>query len=63
MKKQVILDTLEDLVADFLYYDRKEDENLPQGAIEKAIIQKQITVDEIVEFFKVTLINELDWVE
>lgn len=57
--KQVILDTVSDLVADFYYYDRKEDEELPRGAIEAAIISGEITVDEIVEHFRATLVRKV----
>lgn len=49
--KQVILLTVDDLVANFLYYDRKEDEELPLDAIEEAIIGGEITYVEIVERF------------
>ena len=30
-KRQIILDTVDDLVGDFLYYGRKEDDELPRG--------------------------------
>jgi hypothetical protein len=53
--KQLILGTVEDTVADFLYYDRKEDEDLPRGAIEEAVAQGQITIDEIVNQFRQNL--------
>ena len=51
-KKQMILDTLSDLVTDFLYYDRKEDEDLPVDSIQEAIGQGVITVDELVSEFR-----------
>ena len=41
-----------DLVMDFLYYDRKEDEDLKVGEIEDAIKNGTVTVDEIVESFR-----------
>lgn len=50
--KDVILGVVGDLVANFMYYDRKEDDDLPRGAIEKAISIGAITVDEIVEKFR-----------
>ena len=53
--KNLILITVDDLVADFLYYDRKEDEELPQEAIYKAIKGGDITEDEIVERFRQSL--------
>ncbi|NIT79526.1 MAG: hypothetical protein GWO44_22195 [Thermoplasmata archaeon] len=43
--------TVTDLVAKFLYYDRKEDEELPVGEIEAAIRCGEISVDEICELF------------
>ena len=55
-----ILNNVDDLVSDFLYYDRKEDEDLPRGAIEAAIANKEISVDEIAAFFKAKLISGLD---
>ena len=50
-KKQVILNTVDDLVANFLWYGRKEDFQLPRGEIEKAIKSGAITVKEIVDKF------------
>jgi hypothetical protein len=35
-RRDLILGTIDDLVGDFLYYDRKGDEDLPRGAIEIA---------------------------
>ena len=51
VRKDVILGVVGDLVADFMYYDRKEDDCLPRGAIEKAIEVGAITEDEIIEKF------------
>jgi len=50
--RQKILDTVDDLVGSLLYYDRKEDEELPRGAIDEAIAAGEITIDEIVGKFK-----------
>lgn len=50
MKKD-ILSRVGDLVSNFLYYDRKEDEELPVGAIDDAIKDGVISVDEIVNKF------------
>ncbi len=49
--KQTILDTLEDLVSSFLYYDRKESETLPRGAIDEAVCAGEITEEEIISAF------------
>lgn len=50
--REIIIDTVKDLAGDFMYYDREEDEELPRGAIEQAIKDGVITVDEIVEVFR-----------
>ena len=53
--RTTILNNVNDLVCKFLYYDRKEDEALPVGAIEDAIESETITVDDIVTQFRVVL--------
>lgn len=58
-KKEIILNTVKDLIADFLWYDRKEDEDLGRGEIEALVKSGELTVDEIVEQFKTTLIKNL----
>lgn len=55
-RRERILATIEDLVTDFLYYDRKEDEDLPVGAIEEAIGTGEITAEEMSAAF-VTLLE------
>jgi len=49
--KQIIINTAKDCAAGFLYYDRKEDEDLPRGAIEQAIKDGVITKQEIIDAF------------
>ncbi len=51
-RKKIILATVEDLAAEFLYYGRKEDEELGRGEIEEAIAEGEISVDEIVSAFR-----------
>lgn len=58
-RRQIILDVTGDLVGKLTYYDRKEDEDLPAGAIQAAIDAKEITVDEIVAHFTARLRNDL----
>ena len=50
--KTTIENTVEDLVSELLYYDRKEDEDLPIGAIETAIDNGEITQKDIVSKFR-----------
>lgn len=58
--KEIIEYTIEDLVADFLFYDRKEDEDLPKGAIETAIKKGEITQGQIVNKFAECLAESLE---
>ena len=55
--KLLILNNISDMCTDFLYYDRKEDEDLPLGEIEKAVKSGDITVEEMVEAFRKELQN------
>ncbi len=57
--KLIIKNTITDLVSQFLYYDRKEDEELRVGDIEKALIDNIITINEIGELFQKELRNNL----
>jgi hypothetical protein len=50
-RRERILATTSDLVVDFMYYDRKEDCELPRGAIEEAVENGEITYDEIIAKF------------
>ncbi len=54
-RREIILATVCDLVADLLWYDRKEDEELPRGAIEAAIRAGEVTEAEIVAEFALRL--------
>ncbi len=49
---KIVFDTVDDLVSSFLYYDRKEDEDLPVGRVQELIQAGVITVDQIVERFR-----------
>jgi hypothetical protein len=57
--KQVILNTVEDLVLDFLYNDRENDYNLKLYDIEYEIYSGNMTIDEIVEAFRNELVSNL----
>ena len=55
-RRQRIIDTIDTSVGKLLYYDRKEDEDLPRGAIDEAIKNNEITVDEMVEEYRKRLV-------
>jgi len=57
--KESLFNIIDDLITNFLYYDRKEDESLPVGAIEQAIKKGKITADEIINRFKEQLTRNL----
>ena len=54
--KKIIEETIEDLVGSFLEYDRNMDEDLRPGDIETAILNGDISIDQIVEKFKKELV-------
>ncbi len=58
--KQTILDTVKDLCSDFLYYGRKEDEELSEEQLKKALKDGVVTIDEIVAQFKETLEEKIN---
>lgn len=51
-RKEKILGLVSDAVSDLMYYDRKEDDDLPRGSIQEAIENGEITVDEMVRAFR-----------
>ncbi len=51
-RRDTIIMTVEDLVSDLMHYDRDNDEELPEGAIEEAIAAGEITVEEIIVVFE-----------
>lgn len=57
--RELIFESIEDLVSDLLYYDRKDDEFLPVGVIEKCVKNGQIQVYEMVDEFRKNLENKL----
>ena len=57
--RERVLGTVADLVSNLLYYDRKKDEELPVGAIDKAVADDVLTVEEIVAHFRLLLIKGL----
>lgn len=54
VEKKYIFDLIDDLVADFLYYDRKEDEKVPRGMIERLVRSGEISRGEIAGRFRET---------
>ncbi len=50
--RETILNTVSDVAAKFMYYERKEDSKLGVGDIERAIENDVITADEIIDKFR-----------
>ena len=57
--KKLLADTISDAVKNLLYYDRKEDEKLPIGAIEEMIESGEVSIDSIVDVFRAELTKGL----
>lgn len=57
--KNAIIATVKDLVANFIYYDRKEDEDLEVGDIEKSIANGDMSIKDIVSVFESELTKRL----
>lgn len=53
--KKKIAQTVSDMTSDFLYYKREEDDYLPLGAIEKAVKQGVVSIDDICAMFRFEL--------
>lgn len=48
-RARLILATVRDMMSNLLYYDRKEDEELPVGVIGKAIYEHEVLIMEILD--------------
>jgi hypothetical protein len=57
--KQRIEKLVKDTISDFIYYDRKEDEDTPVTAIEQAIKGGLLTEDDLVNMFRKALHEHL----
>ena len=58
-KRELVASVVENTVSNFLYYDRKGDEDLGVDDIENAVRDEIITVDEIVQLFREQLEHNL----
>ncbi len=58
--KQRILNTIKDLCSNFLYYDRKEDEDLSEEQLSAAVKVGVVTIDEMVAEFRKHLENSFN---
>ena len=58
-RRELIEVVTKDIIINFLYYHRKEDEDLPPGEIEDAISCGEITVEEIIDLFAQELRSSL----
>lgn len=49
-RREALEATLSDMASKILYYDRKEDDLLPVGAIEEMVLNGEVTIDEILKW-------------
>lgn len=59
MQKEDVLKYVDDLVSCFVYYDRKECEELPVGKLEELIKDGVISIDDITERFRIVFIEAI----
>ena len=57
--KEIIMRTIDDMILDFLVYDRKNDEYLPRDVIEYMVKNGDLDIDEMVDRFKDSLIASI----
>jgi hypothetical protein len=53
------INATKDLAAELLWYGRKEDDDLPRGAIENMLANGELTTEQIVDTFRAALIEGL----
>lgn len=56
---QILENLISDSISNLLFYDRKEDEDLPLGRIEKLVLHGVITPEEIITLFGLYLMDGL----
>ena len=59
-RRMIILNTIDDVVIDFVEYDRREDPELARGEIEAAIEAGEISLQEIRDRFAEQLTGRLN---
>lgn len=57
--KEIIMRTIDDMILDFLVYDRKDDEYLPRDVIEDMVKNGDLDIDEMIDRFKDSLIASI----
>ena len=57
--KEKIINTINDLCSNFLYYDRKEDDELSEDDLIQAVEDGTVTIEEMVAEFENQLRNTL----
>lgn len=54
-ERDKVLNLVRDAVACLMYYDRKEDEDLPRGRIEQLLADGALSVDDMIDTFATEL--------
>ena len=57
--RSAIFGALDMFVSDFLYYDRRQDEDLPLGKVEEAVGKTWITIGEMTAYLEARLRDRL----
>ena len=59
-KRQAVVNTFDDLLSDFFYYDRKEDEELRTGDIETLLESDRRLADDLIRLFRRRVKEQMD---
>jgi len=59
-QKWMVLGEIDTAVANLLWYDRNDDEQLSKGVIDKMVQNGEITIDEMVDEFRGELNKHID---
>ena len=62
-KREYFKATVKDLVGSLVYYDRKEDDELSEADVDALFRNEEITLNEVMEIFRVELENYIDYVK
>lgn len=60
--EKLITLTIKDMVANLLFYDRKEDEELTLERLTEALRSKEITAEYIINTFRIAVNEHMEWV-
>lgn len=61
--RETVFAVIDDMIADLLIHDRRNDEDLPEGEVERLIQNNDLSIDDMVERFRESLEEHLEDLE